>query len=291
MLGGVCGGLGLYFDVNPVFYRVGFVVLTLLGGAGLLVYGAAVLVIPAEGEDESIAGDILRNHRQRPVALIGLALTAIAGVVLLSHVPWHLHSDPFWIVILVVGAILLWTQRGRTVAATAAPAVATPGVTGTATTSTAPVVSAPRRGWRWIRWILAAIAALIVIAIVAAVAFAAPYLHLGHGIGNRSYQPALPAAVDTSYRLGIGNLDVDLSKVTFGPGPRTVHLDLGIGNMQITIPQDVTVLTHGRVSWGDSEILGNEQNGHNVDTDVGNPKPQLVLHAHVGIGHLEVTRA
>ena len=64
MLGGVCGGLGRYFDVNPVFYRVGFVVLTLLGGAGIIVYGAALLVIPKDGEDESIASDALRNHGQ-----------------------------------------------------------------------------------------------------------------------------------------------------------------------------------------------------------------------------------
>src|SRR2546426_7134093 len=43
MLAGVCGGLARYFDLNPAFYRVGFVVLTLLGGAGVLIYIAAAL--------------------------------------------------------------------------------------------------------------------------------------------------------------------------------------------------------------------------------------------------------
>ena len=52
MVAGVCGGLGRYFDVNPTFYRVGFIVLALLGGGGLLIYGAAVLVMPEEGRDE-----------------------------------------------------------------------------------------------------------------------------------------------------------------------------------------------------------------------------------------------
>jgi lipoprotein-releasing system permease protein len=79
MIGGVCGGLGRYFDVNPVFYRIGFVVLTLLGGAGILIYGAALLVIPNEGENDSIAADVLRNHRQRPFALLGLALVIAAA--------------------------------------------------------------------------------------------------------------------------------------------------------------------------------------------------------------------
>ena len=57
MIAGVCGGLAHYFDLSPVFFRVGFVVLTLLGGAGVLIYAAAALVIPDEGKPESIAGE------------------------------------------------------------------------------------------------------------------------------------------------------------------------------------------------------------------------------------------
>ena len=69
MVAGVCGGLGRYFDVNPTFYRVGFVVLALLGGAGLLIYGAAVLVMPDEGQDESIVEEASANHRDHPARL------------------------------------------------------------------------------------------------------------------------------------------------------------------------------------------------------------------------------
>src|SRR5262249_50702459 len=79
MLGGVCGGLGAYFDVNPAFYRVGFVLLALLGGAGIVIYGACLLVIPNEGERESIASEALRNRRRRPALLIGLVLVGVAG--------------------------------------------------------------------------------------------------------------------------------------------------------------------------------------------------------------------
>ncbi|SFL24402.1 PspC domain-containing protein [Geodermatophilus ruber] len=38
MAGGVCGGLAEYSGIDTVLWRVGFVVLTLLGGAGVLVY-------------------------------------------------------------------------------------------------------------------------------------------------------------------------------------------------------------------------------------------------------------
>ena len=86
MLAGVCGGLARYFGIHPAFYRVGFVVLTLIGGAGILVYLAALLVIPDEGHDESIAAETLRQSRDRPWPLIGLGLLGLAGVVLLSRV-------------------------------------------------------------------------------------------------------------------------------------------------------------------------------------------------------------
>jgi phage shock protein PspC (stress-responsive transcriptional regulator) len=283
----VCGGLGQYFDVNPVFYRVGFVVLTLLGGAGLLVYGAAVLVIPSEGESESIASDILRNHRRRPLALVGLVLVAVAGVVLLSHIPWHFHSDPFWLVVLVVGASLLWAQRSRTAGAPP-PSAAT---TGDGTTAVVPPASAPRRGWRWLKIALVTLGVTIALALATAAAFVAPFLHLGDGVGNRSYQPAVAASVQRHYRLGIGNLDVDLSHVSFGPKPTTVELRLGIGKMRVTVPHDATVLTHARVAWGDASILGDQQSGHAVHADVGDPHARLVLDAHVGIGKIEVVRA
>ena len=287
MVSGVCGGLGQYFDVNPVFYRVGFVVLTLLGGAGLLVYGAAVLVVPREGESESIASDILRNHRRRPVALVGLVLVAVACIVLLSHIPWHLHSDPFWIGILVVGAALLWTQRVPA-AEGSPPSAATPDE---GTTTVVQPVSAPRRGWRWLKLLLVTLGVIVAVALASAAAFVAPFLHLGDGVGSRSYQPAVAASVQSQYRLGIGNLDVDLSHVSFGSKPTTVELRLGIGKMRVTVPNDATVLTRAHVAWGDSSILGEEQSGHAVNADVGDPNSRLVLDARVGIGKLEVVRA
>ena len=72
MLAGVSGGLARYFDIHPAFYRVGFVVLTLIGGAGVLIYVAAALVIPDEGEEDSIAAKALRERRDRPWPLVAV---------------------------------------------------------------------------------------------------------------------------------------------------------------------------------------------------------------------------
>src|SRR4051812_42315616 len=110
MLAGVCGGLARYFDLNPVFFRVGFVVLALLGGSGIIVYGAAALVIPDDGQRDSIAVEALRNRRTRPWPLIALALVAVASIVLLSHASLWPDSEFLWIVVLVAGGMVLWAH-------------------------------------------------------------------------------------------------------------------------------------------------------------------------------------
>jgi phage shock protein PspC (stress-responsive transcriptional regulator) len=52
MLAGVAGGLGEYFDVDPVLFRVGFVAATLLSGVGALAYLALVLFVKTDDDDE-----------------------------------------------------------------------------------------------------------------------------------------------------------------------------------------------------------------------------------------------
>jgi phage shock protein C len=45
---GVSGGLGRYFAVDPVLFRVGFVVTALLSGAGLLAYLVLWAIVPRD---------------------------------------------------------------------------------------------------------------------------------------------------------------------------------------------------------------------------------------------------
>lgn len=45
-IAGVCGGIAEYFNVDVTIIRVLWIVLTLLGGCGLLAYIIAALVIP-----------------------------------------------------------------------------------------------------------------------------------------------------------------------------------------------------------------------------------------------------
>lgn len=63
MLAGVCAGAADYFGVDVTLVRVLAVVLCLItGGAGVLAYLAAWVIIPEEGENDSIAGNLTKNR-------------------------------------------------------------------------------------------------------------------------------------------------------------------------------------------------------------------------------------
>jgi phage shock protein PspC (stress-responsive transcriptional regulator) len=48
IIGGVCGGLGKYFELDPVLIRVLWAITFLVGGAGFLAYIIAWIIIPAD---------------------------------------------------------------------------------------------------------------------------------------------------------------------------------------------------------------------------------------------------
>ena len=46
MIGGVCGGIAAYFNVDPTLIRIIAVVLALVGGGGVIAYLLAWLIMP-----------------------------------------------------------------------------------------------------------------------------------------------------------------------------------------------------------------------------------------------------
>jgi len=66
MLAGVAGGIARYLNVDATLVRVGIVALTLLmTGVGAALYIAAWLLIPADGDDQSVAAAWLAARRDR----------------------------------------------------------------------------------------------------------------------------------------------------------------------------------------------------------------------------------
>ena len=65
MLAGVAAGLAHYFGVDVTIVRIAFVILTVIGGAGIPLYLAGLLLIPEEGSDQSIAGSLIESLQSR----------------------------------------------------------------------------------------------------------------------------------------------------------------------------------------------------------------------------------
>jgi len=55
-LGGVAGGLGAYFDVDPLLFRIGFAVATLFSGAGAVAYLGLLAFVPTDDGAPAMLG-------------------------------------------------------------------------------------------------------------------------------------------------------------------------------------------------------------------------------------------
>lgn len=108
---GLCGGLGRYFGVDPVLFRVLFAVLALFGGSGVLIYLLGWAAIPDEDAvdaplDRAVAA--LRRHHV-PFALAAGVALILAWVVLFSW--WAPHSAVP--AVAVVAIVVFLAVRGR----------------------------------------------------------------------------------------------------------------------------------------------------------------------------------
>lgn len=279
MLAGVCGGLARYFDIAPAFYRIGFVVLTLLGGAGILIYIAAALVIPQEGEETSIAAAALKNRRERPLPLLGLGLFVLAAAVLVSHGAFWPSGDFAWVLLLLAGAVILWTTRRveRREPATEPATLAK---------------EDSRRVGRVFKWIAIVTATFVVLLLIALASLAAAFhVRLGHGVGDRRYAPV--AVQDLrDYRLGVGNLRVDFTNLQVPVGETHVKLRLDVGNLKVIVPDGVALTLHGHVQAGNLDVFGQQTDGTSVDRTIRQRGTRVLdLDAHVGAGELQILHA
>lgn len=122
VVAGVCGGLGRYCDVDPVIFRIVLGVLSVTGGVGLIFYGFAWLLLPADGDDENEARKLL-SGRVDGASLVALLLALIGCGLFLSML--HNRGTLAFAAMLAVAVVgfSVWTQSRRT-AAPEAPAPA-----------------------------------------------------------------------------------------------------------------------------------------------------------------------
>ena len=105
IVAGICGGLGEYFAIDPVWFRIGFVVLTLGGGSGILVYLLMWLIVPESPEGYTAPAEG-RGRAFNGVAAIGVVFMFVGTIALVNTIaPWL--GQYFWPIIFVVGGLAL----------------------------------------------------------------------------------------------------------------------------------------------------------------------------------------
>lgn len=313
VLGGVCGGLGRYFNTDPIFFRIGAIALAFIGGAGLLLYLAALLLMPNEQSGTAV---VTATGEGRNRALV------IAGVVVILLFAW-----PFLVgggliaagllipVAVLVGAGVLawWLVSGegpsgepKDIARRAALGIGVLIVCGLVALGGA-IAAATGPDWAVAAVVIAAGAAIIAGAflkpirwlVLPAVALAlaagtvsAAGIDLDGGVGEREYVPASASQLKDRYELGMGELVVDLRETDLPSGDVPLKLDLGMGEARLVVPEDVCVAATADVGMGQVSFFDRDNGGIDVNfedrRDAEGDATRILLDAQIGIGELRV---
>ncbi|MFJ7271589.1 PspC domain-containing protein [Streptomyces sp. NPDC099050] len=112
VLAGVCGGLGRYFGLDPVIFRIVLGVLAVTGGVGLIFYGFAWLLLPQEGEEDSEAKKLLTGRVEG--STLAAVFAALVGCALFLSMLDNGGLAVFSVLaVLALGGAAYWSQRRR----------------------------------------------------------------------------------------------------------------------------------------------------------------------------------
>jgi len=314
VIAGVCSGIGRYFNVDPIVVRIVALVGLLLGGASLVAYVAALILVPnepAEGETEPPPGVGGGRSTGAIVAIVVVAVIAwpivlgagflVAGIalpfallVIAGLLAWWLVSgdgpggEPREVGLraalglgVLLGCLLLFLAGGWA-AGTGGGALAAGLVIGCGVLL---VIGAFTKTVRWIA--LPATALALGVGLVSAAD-----LDLDGGVGEREYKPGVATDVRDRYKLGMGELVVDLRDASLPAGDTHMKLKLGMGEALVIVPRDVCVTSRADVGAGHVDVLGREGDGVDVDFEDSRRAraggARLVVHADVGLGEFAV---
>jgi phage shock protein PspC (stress-responsive transcriptional regulator) len=114
----------------------------------------------------------------------------------------------------------------------------------------------------------------------------------GERWGDINEKPLTASAVQPTYNVGGGSVDLDLSAVTTSDFPIYTQVNVGLGNVTVTVPANADVEVTCAAIRGSIDCLGQQQNGmpspvHASNSGVG---PKIHLEARVNTGRVEVRR-
>jgi phage shock protein PspC (stress-responsive transcriptional regulator) len=319
VLGGVAGGLGRYFQVDPIIFRIGFAALTFVGGLGAIAYVAALLFVPED--DGSGNPKPFEWTRRRVILAVGLGIAAL--IVFSSGPLWWLWDVGDWgwglgflalaAVGIAFGGARLMRGGGEAPSARRILGMIVVGFAGFVLCAVLAIGSM----WATAEGGLLA-AALVVVALgavmvatslagmktawlaVPALAIALPAGAVAatdfelHGpYGERTYTPTYFGSVPPDgYEMAVGEMEVDLRELPWKRGSvLNLETDMGIGQLRVIVPEEVCVDTEARVDGGGIYFRGDEDGGVDYTREEHPPAssaPRLVLDADLSFGEIVI---
>ncbi len=342
---GVAGGLARHLDIDPVILRVAFVVLAFFGGAGIILYAAVWLLVPADGSDDA---KVNLDTRSRTIAL-----TLVGAIALLALLGDSLGGWGFPWPLLIIGLIayLVLSRRNDPGAPSFAPADAD---SWTPTDGSPPATSPPATSYRGYRppppnprkrgpvlfWFTMALAALsvgvlgivdlagaditpsaypatalgvtalmlligafygragglILVGLVLAALTAGTTMVERIDFGDVERKPLQVADIDYTYDYDIADIEIDLSRVSDPEelDGRTLNIDVGLGEVTVTVPPGVDVIAEATVDeFGTTRLFGKQRDGSQSATYDSRPSaeeeaPTLTVIVRADIGDITI---
>src|SRR5687767_2102809 len=274
IIGGVAGGLGRHLNVDPLAIRITFVILVFAGGLGIVAYLLCLLFVPADDPSAPpVQWGLARTLGAGLLAVAALAillpdwawgpavpLLAVAGAIVYLLIRMvrddgGTHAGRVAARI-AIGIVLVALAVGGLVAAAAGSALGGGIVVAglVVACGVGLVGGAFRGGARW----------LIVPALVLALplgAVAATDLDVRGTWGERTFRPGTVAELERGYEMGLGEMRVDVRDVDFPPGRTELPLEIGMGEIQVLVPDDLCVTTEADIGMGAFDVGDGEQGG------------------------------
>ncbi len=359
LLGGVCTGAARYLNIDPVIIRIAFVVLTFIGGAGVILYVAAWFFLPVEADAQgqagpSVAADWFNLEGNEERVRVGGMITAavIAALAVVGDSGWG-WGFPWWLFpigLVLFFAVFLPNRRRRRYAAAAGFVPADYPGTGYRDPSVDALIQAktdqilakkiararePRSGalfgltvsivaiamaitrlvsdanggtgWTTYVAIALAIVGLAVVvssfigdggALIFVGLLLAPVLAFGSllpdaRIGQQTVDPVTAAEVASSYKHGIGQLELDLTEVG-NPNAllgRTITIDSGVGQTRVILPSDLDVAVNTELRAGEIRLFDRQTDGTSVElSQPAKGARHLTIDINHRLGNIEVIR-
>lgn len=130
VIAGVCGGMGEYFDIDPVWIRIAAILLIFAHGIGIILYLLTWILIPenpsqsipknknyervkkVEKEAKRVVYDIDTKRNDRGLYFFGFVLILVGTLILFKNIFWWFTMEYVWPVLLIAfGIYLLWRRK------------------------------------------------------------------------------------------------------------------------------------------------------------------------------------